>query len=66
MEWVSKPEFKRLHPDLSKQELGKQWKTFEKNQQRYLYNQYHGLNDVQDLSAVTGFRMESKNNILED
>ena len=65
MEWVSKPEFKRLHPDLSKQELGKQWKTFEKNQQRYLYNQYHGLKDDQDLSSVTGFRMESKNKYLK-
>ena len=64
MEWVKKADFRKLNPDLSKEDIDNQWKSFSKNQDTNLYNKYHGLNGVEDLSTVTGFRMRKKNDYL--
>ena len=62
MEWISRPTFKRQHPELA--DLPGEWKKFKKEQEQSLYNKYHGLNGCSDLNKVTGFRSKKKNEYL--
>ena len=62
MEWISRPTFKRQHPELAN--LPGEWKKFKKEQEQSLYNKYHGLNGSFDLNKVTGFRSKKKNEYL--
>ena len=64
MHRVRKPEFKRQHPDLHGQQLEEEWKKFKKNQELYLFNEYHGLTNDHPLDKVTGFKSKKKNEYL--
>ena len=64
MHRVRKPEFKRQHPELHGQQLEQEWKKFKKNQEIYLFNEYHGLTNDHPLDKVTGFKSKKKNEYL--
>ena len=61
---ITKPKFKRLHPELYGDELDREWKKFQKQQTFQLYNAYHKLTQPEPLDNITGFRSKDKNEYL--